>query len=88
MPPRCPRCGARTIEPERFGPGGTVFASTTLRVAVSDRGSPITFAYVDLDDGPRILAHVAADHPLSPGHRVTLAGTTIEGDPLVQLVER
>ncbi len=58
---RCTRCRAGGLEPARFGPDGTVWATTTLHVASSGaRAAPYTLAYVDLDDGPRLLAHVAA----------------------------
>jgi hypothetical protein len=80
---RCPVCRGR-CEPAAFGPLGTVFAATVLRVPVPDRPPPNALAYVDLDDGPRILAHVArTDLALAPSTRVRLVGTTEAGDPLV-----
>lgn len=80
---RCPDCGAAT-EPTHFGPFGTVFAATVLRVPVPGRTPPYGLAYVDVDDGPRILAHTdATDVAFAPGTRVRFAGTTAEGDPLV-----
>jgi uncharacterized OB-fold protein len=47
-------------------------------------------AYVDLDDGPRLLAHVrqptdAVDR-VAPGTPVEVVGTTDAGDPLVEIV--
>ena len=82
---RCPVCGGATA-PESFGPGGTVFSATVLRVPVPGRTPPYGLAYVDLDDGPRILAHVRGhdDAALIPNDRVTVAGTTEQGDPLVE----
>jgi hypothetical protein len=63
-----------------------VFAATVLRVPVPGRTPPYGLAYTDLDDGPRILAHVdPPDRALSPGTRVRLIGTTPEGDPLVTM---
>lgn len=80
---RCPVCRG-VSEPAEFGPGGTVFAATVLRVPVPGRTPPYALAYVDLDDGPRILAHVdRTDASLHPNDRVHVAGTTQEGDPLV-----
>lgn len=80
---RCPICRS-TSAPAQFGPGGTVFAATVLRVPVPGRTPPFALAYVDLDDGPRILSHVdTTDRPLRPRERVRLIGTTPEGDPLV-----
>ncbi|WP_419928603.1 OB-fold domain-containing protein [Candidatus Poriferisocius sp.] len=68
-----------------FGPGATVFSSTVLRIPVPGRTPPFTLAYVDVDDGPRILAHVdGPDEPLVPGSRVALAGWSEHGDPVVQ----
>ncbi len=68
-----------------FGPKGTVFSSTVLRIPVPGRTPPFTLAYVDVDDGPRILAHVdGADEALVPGSQATLAGWTEHGDPVVR----
>src|SRR5688572_4991891 len=74
---RCPVCGGPT-EPDAFGPGGTVFSATVLRVPVPGRTPPYGLAYVDLDDGPRILAHVRGsnEEALAPNDRVELTGTT------------
>ncbi|MDE0615266.1 MAG: hypothetical protein F4124_02700 [Acidimicrobiia bacterium] len=84
-PPRCPICGSDSMAPATFGPKGTVFSSTVLRVPVPGRTPPFTLAYVDVDDGPRILAHVdGPDEPLVPGSRVALAGWSEHGDPVVQ----
>jgi len=80
---RCPVCGGE-CEPAQFGPAATVFAATVLRVPVPGRAPPYALAYVDLDDGPRVLAHVdRTDSALVPGTSVWLAGTTEQGDPLV-----
>lgn len=80
---RCPVCGG-TCDLAEFGPGGAVFAATVLRVPVPGRTPPYSLAYVDLDDGPRILAHGnRTDAALQPHDRVQLIGTTPEGDPLV-----
>ncbi len=84
----CPVCRAR-VSRDNFGPGGTVFAATVLRIALPERPPPYGLAYVDLDGGPRILAHGYADRdtcrPLAPGDRVRLTGQTALGDPLVEL---
>ncbi len=71
--------------PDAFGPKGTVFSSTVLRVPVPGRTPPFTLAYVDMDDGPRILAHVdGPDEVLVPGSQATLSGWTEQGDPVVR----
>ena len=81
---RCPECRG-PVEEARFGPGGTVFSSTTVHVGLPGREAPYTLAYVDLDAGPRILTHVASDGAAESltGQRVRVVGTTDEGDPLV-----
>ena len=84
--PRCPVCGAGLDEAD-FGPGGTVWSATVVRVPTPDRTPPYTLAYVDLDDGPRVLAHVAgrADAP-SVGTRVRLTAPTPGGDVAVEVL--
>ena len=80
---RCPVCGGPCAA-ARFGPLATVFAATVLRVPVPGRAPPYALAYVDVDDGPRLLVHVdRTDGALAPGTRVRLAGSTDDGDPLV-----
>jgi uncharacterized OB-fold protein len=78
---RCARCGG-SLEPAAFGPSGTIWSTTTLHVAAGGRAAPYTLAYVDLDDGPRVLAHVGG--PVEVGARVVLAGRTAHGDPFVK----
>ena len=84
-PPLCPSCGAPTVDRATFGPGGTVWSSTVLRIRVADRKPPTVLAYVDFDNGPRALVHVdgPAGEPLRPGARVRLLGRDDRGDPLV-----
>lgn len=80
---RCPVC-RHPCSPAMFGPGATVFAATVLRVPVPGRTPPYGLAYIDVDDGPRILAHAdVTDAALVPGSRVRLIGTTDAGDPCV-----
>ena len=62
-----------------------MFSSTVLRIPVPGRTPPLTLAYVDVDNGPRILAHVdGPDETLAPGSRVVLAGWNEHGDPVVK----
>lgn len=84
--PRCPRCGGETQE-ARFAGEGTIWATTTIHVPSGDREAPYTLAYVDLDDGPRLLAHVHDGPELHPAvaARVRLIGQTPEGDPEVEV---
>lgn len=84
---RCTRCGSE-LEAARFGPAGTVWATTTLHVSSGTREAPYTLAYVHLDDGPRLLAHVFDGPALSPqvAERVQLVGVTGHGDPQVEVL--
>ncbi|NKQ57223.1 hypothetical protein HFP15_30565 [Amycolatopsis sp. K13G38] len=85
--PDCPVCGGALAE-ATFGPSGTVFASTCLRVRVPGRPSPRGLSYVDLDEGPRVLAEVSADvSPLPVGTRVVLTGVSAQGDLRVRAEE-
>lgn len=52
----CPLCRADLSRVE-FGPTGTVFAATVVHIGLPGRPPPYGLAYVDLDEGPRILAH-------------------------------
>lgn len=85
--PRCPRCRAETA-PARFGPDGTVWASTVVHVpARPGEDVPFALAYVDLDDGPRVLVRVAGDPGrVAVGGRVRLREPTDAGDPAVEVV--
>jgi uncharacterized OB-fold protein len=59
-------------------------------VALPGRDAPYALVYVDLDQGPRVLGHVAGPgepHRLKAGAAVTLALPTAEGD-LVFTAER
>jgi len=85
--PRCPVCRG-ALEEARFGPEGKVWSATVVRVPVPGREPPYGLAYVDLDAGPRVLAHYAppGDRALRVGARVRLRGSTPQGDPAVEEV--
>ncbi|WP_288336974.1 Zn-ribbon domain-containing OB-fold protein [uncultured Gordonia sp.] len=68
--PWCPACFG-PIEPAGFTPVGTVWAATTVRIPVGRWSAPFGLAYVDVDDGPRVLVHVAADPAPHAGDRVS-----------------
>jgi len=85
-PPRCARC-LGPLAPARFGPAGTVWSSTVVRIGVPGRTPPYTLAYVDLVDGPRILAHVAGHtERVAVGTAVRLVPSSREGDLVVEVV--
>jgi uncharacterized protein len=84
--PRCPRCGG-SVEASSFGPEGVIWSSTVVRVPVPGRTPPYAMAYVDLDDGPRVLAHVEGPaQRLEVGTRVRLLEQGIHGDVMVKEV--
>ena len=66
-----------------FGPDGTVWSATVVRIPVPGRMPPYALAYVDLDDGPRVLAH--ADDAVPIGARVRLKEST-DGDVRVEVL--
>jgi uncharacterized OB-fold protein len=79
---RCRRCGG-PVRPAHFGPAGTVWASVTVHLAVDHREPPFTVAYVDLDEGPRVLTLVKGETSLSPETPVRLVGE-LQGDLLIE----
>lgn len=85
--PRCPRCGADTVEAS-FGPDGVVWASTVVRMPIDGRTLPYGLAYVDLSGGVRVLAHATGqgDRPLRVGVAVRITGLTGSGDLAVKPV--
>ena len=89
--PACPVCHGPVTE-QRFGPDGTVFASTVVRIPVGTRTPPYGLAYVDLDDGPRVLAasldgRDGTTVAVPVGARVRLVGVGDAGDPVVEATQ-
>jgi uncharacterized protein len=85
-PPRCSRCFAAVV-PDRFGPTGTVWSSTVVRIAVPGRTPPYTLAYVDLHNGPRVLAEVlGATERVEVGTEVTFGQQSEIGNLTVALL--
>ena len=81
--PRCPWCRS-AVEPAAFGPDGVIWAVTVVHVTAGDRDVPYTLAYLDLDDGPRLL--VQLDRPAAVGDRARLAAPTPGGDPAAEVL--
>jgi uncharacterized OB-fold protein len=77
--PDCARCGGETAA-SAAGPRGRVWASTVVRIPVPGRTPPYGLAYVDLDDGPRVLVHTDGDAALPVGSTVELAPQSAAGD--------
>lgn len=72
--PWCPVCYA-TVEPARFATTGTAWSSTVVAIPVGERRPPFGLAYLDLDDGPRVLVHLAEPTVLRLGERLRITGT-------------
>jgi len=85
-PRECRQCGAELID-ATFGPRGEVWSSTVVHIKAAMRTAPYTLAYVDLLQGPRIIAHVR-DASVRPnvGQLAELVGLTESGDPMVVCV--
>jgi uncharacterized protein len=81
--PRCPWCRGE-VGAATFGPEGAVWAVTVLHVPADGRDVPDALAYVDLDDGPRLLVHLPDRVPI--GARVRLTAPTAAGDPAAEAV--
>ncbi|MGV0794990.1 Zn-ribbon domain-containing OB-fold protein [Mycolicibacterium sp. XJ1819] len=90
--PRCAACGGPTAT-ARFGPEGVVWSSTVVRIPVAGYAPPYCLAYVDLDEGPRVLAHVTPTggdassdiDRVAAGTRVRLVQTP-SGNPTVEVM--
>ena len=63
----CPVCGAETVTWTEMSGRGTVYACTVLRRGMGPwaAATPYVGAYVELEEGPRILANVITDVPES-----------------------
>ncbi len=54
----CPLCGERMVD-AMFDGLGTVWSFTTILVPSPSRPDPYTLAYVDVDNGPRLVVDVS-----------------------------
>lgn len=84
--PRCPLCRGR-VDAAAFGPEGVIWSSTVVHAGVPGRESPYALAYVDLDRGPRVLAHTPGASPAAIGRRVRLCAVAPNGDIRAVVVE-
>lgn len=77
---RCPHCGsARLVRSEACG-RGTVFAATLVHRAPDEAFRaivPYRIGLVDLEEGPRVLAHLAGEAPI--GTKVVGAVAEVAG---------
>ncbi|WP_062214517.1 Zn-ribbon domain-containing OB-fold protein [Streptomyces sp. NBRC 109706] len=84
----CHRCGAEGPLPRVPIPArGRVYTHTRVHTAPAGFPTPYTLAYVDLDDGPRVLGRLAEEPPTPAIGDQVLAvprviGHTAQGEPL------
>ncbi len=78
--PWCPVCYS-PVAPERFAAFGAVWSSTVIAIGVGTLRPPFGLAYLDLDDGPRILVRLAQPAVVPIGTRLKITGT--DGGDLV-----
>lgn len=89
LPPRlaCPACGSATLAWQRVAGGGTVWAVTVVHRAPSDLYKPLlpyTLVLVQLDEGPRVMAH--GEPGLAIGDRVQATPFTYGSQPPLHLL--
>jgi hypothetical protein len=72
--PWCPVC-YQPVEPARFSLTGAAWSSTVVAIPVGERRPPFGIAYLDLDDGPRVMVHLAEPVILPLGARLRITGT-------------
>jgi uncharacterized OB-fold protein len=82
--PWCPACQSLDLAEAFFGPGGIVWSSTVVHIPVGKWRPPYALAYVDLEDGPRVLAHLERAAVVPPGTRVRIIG---DGEDIVVTTE-
>ena len=70
---RCPACGGLMTDGVRHSSSGRVWSSTVIHIPVGRRVPPVGYAYVDLDDGPRVLSLSTGALPLEVGSPVQLS---------------
>lgn len=71
-----------------FGPTGTVWSFTTVHVAADSHDTPYTLAYLDLDDGPRLMVELVGDASTARvGAPARLCPETSLGNPAAELCE-
>ncbi|TWH14928.1 hypothetical protein L618_003500000120 [Rhodococcus rhodochrous J45] len=72
--PWCPVCYA-AMDGAHFARTGKVWSSTVVAIPVGAHRPPFGLAYLDLDDGPRVLVHLAEPAVLELGARLEITGT-------------
>lgn len=83
---RCPTDPGHRLAFAEIGGGGEVYSYVVNHVAFGPAAKglvPYPTALVQLDEGPRLLAHVAAGYDVAIGDRVTVRATASARSPLV-----
>lgn len=78
---RCPRCGGVDIGGQTASGRGRVYSVTVVHRAPADAFRPLLpyrIGLVDLEEGPRLMAHLADDVPI--GARVEGAMQPVAGE--------
>jgi uncharacterized OB-fold protein len=80
----CPVCGGGSVTWTEMSGRGTVYACTVFRKGMGAwaAAAPYVGAYVELDEGPRVLTNIVTDDPSSVhvGLAVTAVFVPIEDD--------
>ncbi|HEY3716510.1 MAG TPA: OB-fold domain-containing protein [Jatrophihabitantaceae bacterium] len=74
--PWCPVCYGQ-LRDETFAPTGSVWSATVIAIPVNVRRPPFGLAYVDLEDGPRVLVHLDEARALPIDAKVRIVGTDL-----------
>lgn len=82
--PWCPVCRGPLVD-DTFSPLGSMWASTVVAIPVGNRKPPFALGYIDLDDGPRVLAHLALPVSVPIDTRVMVTGVE-HGDLVAEVV--
>ena len=82
--PWCPVCYS-PVAPDRFAASGAVWSSTVVAIRVGPLRPPFGLAYLDLDNGPRVLVRLADPAVVPIGTRLTITGT--DGGDLIAAPE-
>lgn len=83
--PWCPVCYS-AIDDDTFAPAGSAWSSVQVAIPVNDRMAPFALAYVDLDDGPRVLARLDEPAAVPVNTRVRIVGVD-QGDLVVTVAK-
>jgi uncharacterized protein len=84
--PWCPVCRGSLTE-TAFPGRGSVWSCTILRVALPGRTPPFGLAYVDLEDGPRVLGHFPPGSDLRVHDVVVLDRVSEAGDLMFERLD-